>query len=103
MSCGGEDFIKVSADHKLICLADGVGSWKKKKGIDAGEYSATLCTNFIRLYENQMGLFSDEKILDAKEKAPIPNLVEMLVDSIQQTKCRGSCTFTAVYMYAEKS
>ena len=35
---GGDDYVSISTDGLMFCLADGVGGWAKK-GIDPGLHS----------------------------------------------------------------
>jgi len=48
---GGDDYVSISTDGLMFCLADGVGGWAKK-GIDPGLHSQDLCHKFTEIYEN---------------------------------------------------
>lgn len=99
--------VHYSPDGRLVCLADGVGSWRKK-GIDPSIYSNELCTRVIDGY-----LKRKEQILNPTENSDFPkskkkknkevDLKELLIEAVKETKSRGSCTFTAVYFHLEKS
>ena len=106
---GGEDFIAISKDRHLICLADGVGGWKKKAGsANGGLYSQHLCSNFIRIYEEKKvrGQLSQSVSgggWTGRKKVSEVWLVDALEEAIKETKVLGSCTFTAAYFNRETS
>lgn len=105
---GGEDFVHYSPDGRLICLADGVGSWRKR-GVDAGLYSKELCTRVVDGYQKRkqeiLSASTPNERLSKKErdKQNEIDLKELLIEAVKETKAKGSCTFTAVYFDLEKN
>jgi len=74
VASGGEDSYGFSSDSCLICVADGVGGWRKK-GIDPGLFSKDLVANYLNIYENQRHLGNMIKVTDrATHPSPIQHL-----------------------------
>lgn len=105
VSTGGEDALAHSADGRLICLADGVGHWRRK-GIDAGVYSNELCANFVAAYETVKEAWEEEvgRELKAKSrKIKEVDVKDMFVQAVEATKSKGSATFTGLCFDFEKN
>jgi len=87
---GGED--AWICNDQLIAVADGVGGWNKK-GVDPGIFARELCNHVTNK-------FNSLRTAGHKGRYEI-DLWKLLVNSVQDTKARGTSTFVMAVLDEE--